>query len=624
MEQKNNNSGSLIVELLIAFGLMSVLLPALLTGLVSSVNGGEGYGERVQATALLREGEETVRSIRATGWNNLQNGVFHTTIESGSWNLEAGSELINDFTRKITISELNPSLKKVDVEITWDSTISRTAQSTFYISRYLGNTVFLETTKAQFDLGTKSGTNVTNNSGGEVSLGAGGKADWCEPSISAINPIDLPKSGVANAITAIEGKVFAGTGDNASGVSFGKVTITNTDPPTGTIDATFDGYKTNGVFGDGNYAYLATDNNSKEIVIINLNSIVSGKYQEAGSFNAPSNGNGNSVFVTSTYGYMTGSVGNKLYNFNKVGSNLSLDADGVSLDSIGNKINVVGNYAYIATDGTTNQLNIVDISNPSNLTRITSFSVNGLNGKDLYVSANGNRVYLVTSESVTKNEFFVIDVTNKNFPAILGSYDTNGMSPRGVTVVPGNKAIVVGTGGTQQYQVVDITTETNPVHCTSGDRSGGIAIATGVNGISSVLESDGDAYSYIITGDAGSELKIIEGGPGGKYSTEGTFESKTFDMGSEVAFNFYTTTEFLPNGVTSDITYQFAGADPINGSCSGVSFTFQDPVNFQIPLDSNSVGYENPARCFRYKVFFTTNDPAYSPALNDITINYSP
>jgi len=294
------------------------------------------------------------------------------------------------------------------------------------------------------------------------------------------------------------------------------------------------------------------------------------------------------------------------------------------LDNSGNKINVVGNYAFVATSGTVNQLNIIDVSDPTNLIKITSFSVNGASGQDLFVSANGNRVYLITSESATKDEFFVIDVSNKNSPTILGSYNTNGMNPKGVTIVPGNKAIIVGTGGSQQYQVVDLTTETSPTHCTSGGRSGGMAIASGVNGVSSVLEADGDAYSYIITGDASSELKIIEGGPGGKYSSEGTFESKIFDMGNEVAFNFFASTEFLPNGVTSDISYQFSGADPVNGSCSGVSFTYQSPENFQIPLDSNNTGYENPARCFRYKTTLTSSDPAYSPTLNDITINYSP
>lgn len=631
MEQ--NSKGSLLVELLIAFGLASILLPALLTGLVSATKGGESYGERTQAMGLLREGEDAVRSVRATGWNNIAtNGTYYPKSNGTAWTLSTNSSdgIVGNFTRSVAISDftrsgkIDPSTKKIDVNVSWSSTTNRTASSTFYLSRYLGNTTFVQTTKAQFDLGTNNGTTVTNNSGGEVALGAGGKADWCAPSISAISPIDLPKSGVANAITAIQGTVFAGTGDNASGVSFANVAISDTDPPVGNITATYDGYKTNGVFGDGSYAYLATDNNTKEIEMINLNSIVAGKYQEAASFNAPGNGNGNSVFVTSTYGYMTGSVGNKLYNFNKPGQNLSLDADGVTLDNAGNKVYVVGNYAYVATNGTTNQLDIVDVSNPTNLTKVKGFSVNGLGATDIYVSSNGNRVYLVTQSSATQNEFFIIDTTTKTNPILLGSYDTAGMSPKGVTVVPGNKAIVVGTGGTQQYQVIDITTETAPVHCTSGGRSGGLAVATGVNGIASVLEADGDAYSYIITGDASSELKIIEGGPGGKYSSSGTYESSTIDMGSEVAFNFFTPTAVLPAGVTSSVTYKFAGAHAVNGSCNGVTFTYVDPVNFQIPYDSDGVGFENPARCFRYKIILNTSDSAYSPSLNDITVNYSP
>ena len=58
---------------------------------------------------------------------------------------------------------------------------------------------------------------------GEVVLGAtGGVGDWCQPTL-AITALDLPKSGVANAISAIQGTLAAGTGENASGVSYANV-----------------------------------------------------------------------------------------------------------------------------------------------------------------------------------------------------------------------------------------------------------------------------------------------------------------------------------------------------------------------------------------------------------------
>ena len=69
---------------------------------------------------------------------------------------------------------------------------------------------------------------VTNNSGGEITLGSGGAGAWCSPELT-IAALDLPKSGAANAVTAIEGKAFAATGDNASGVAFAEVSVSNTN-----------------------------------------------------------------------------------------------------------------------------------------------------------------------------------------------------------------------------------------------------------------------------------------------------------------------------------------------------------------------------------------------------------
>ena len=88
------------------------------------------------------------------------------------------------------------------------------------------------------------------------------------------------------------------------------MTISNANPPVAAIARTFDGFKTNGVFGETNYAYLATDNNSKEIEIVNL---TTNPYSEAGYFNAPGNDEGDSVFVAGNVGYMTDE--NKLYTF---------------------------------------------------------------------------------------------------------------------------------------------------------------------------------------------------------------------------------------------------------------------------------------------------------------------
>lgn len=622
--------GQLLVELLIAIGLSSIILPALLTAFVTSREGKVQEAKRVGAVAILREATDATRSVKnkADNWVNFAvNGTYHHALSGSAWSLVVGSETVGDFTRQIVISDVyrdssgnivssgtvDPSTKKVIITISWSQPHASSISSTLYLSRY-STEVFIDTTVADFDAGVHTGTTVTNNSGGEVTLGGGGTGSWCAPDLT-ITALDLPKSGVANAITAIEGQAFAGTGENSSGVSFANVTIANSTPPTASVVGTFDGYKTNGIFGESGYAYLATDNNSKEIVIIDLNQVVNGKYVEAGYLNAPGNGNGNSIWVSGNTGYMT--TGSKLYNFDltsKSGSRPVIDADGVTLAGTGNKIYVVGSYVYVATSSSSSPFQIISAANPNNLAVVGNLA-SGLNdqgARDVFVNDQGTRAYVATSVSSSGREFFIINTSTKTAPVAIsgGSYEANGMDPKGVKVVTDNKAILVG-GGAEEYQVIDIATESSLSRC------GGLNIDSGVNGVSSVIEQDGEAYSYIITGDATSEFKIIKGGPGGQFSTTGDFESQTFNAGIQVGFNYFSFTINEPSG--SDLKFQVA----INNDNAtwnyigpdGTSNTFFEAAG-TIPLNQISGTY------IRYKAFFSGNATS-APVLSDATINYS-
>ena len=603
--------GQSLVELLVAMGLAAILIPAFMAGVMASREGWAQQEQRLAGTASLREAVEAVRAVRNRGWTSFAvNGVYHPVVAAGNWQLAIGSEVLGDLTRSVVISDyvrggqVDPSTKNVVVTVSWSSPLANSVASALVMTRYLDNLVYTETTEAQFNAGVKSVTFVTNTAGGEVVLGAGGQGDWCNPNLS-IAALDLPKSGVANALTAIEGRAFAGTGENASGVSFANVTISNANPPVAAIAGTFDGFKTNGVFGEADYAYLATDSNSKEIEIINL---TTNPYSEAGYFNAPGNGSGDSVWVAGNVGYMTD--GAKLYTFDlssKSGSRAQLGV--VNLADEGRRVVVSGTYAYVATEDTSGQLQIVDVSNPAAMTVVGQAGLaGGGEATDVYINASASRAY------VTAGKLFIVDISTKTGSRpTVGSYNTSGMMPKGVIGVSGNKLIVVGSGG-EEYQVVDVTTEGSPSRC------GGLNVDTGVNGVASVMEQDGDAYSYIITGDAGAEFRTIAGGPGGRYSSSGTFESAALDPGYSTSYNRISFTGATPSETTLTAqtavsvdcqSYTFVGPD-------GTSGTFYSVTGGSLPL-----GY-NTGRCFKYKLYLTTTDAGTTPVFYDLTVNYSP
>ncbi len=599
-------AGQTLIELILVMGIAAIILPALLTGFVASRNGKPQQQQRLQAVSVLKETETAVKNIKNSNWNALStNGTYHTQISGSQWSLA-----INPFTnsqgikQEIVIGDvmrdasgaiveaggtIDPSTKKLNIIISWTMPYVSSINSTLYLTR-TKNQTFTHTTQADFNAGTASNSAVVSSGGsltdGQVqlaaSVGSGGgigsggpSSDWCVPNLS-ITALDLPKSGVANAISAIPGKVFAGTGNNSSGVSFANVTVTNTRPPTSSIDGTADGYKTNSVFGETNYGYLATDNNSKEIIILDLNQNQNGKYVESGYFNAPGNGSGNSIFVLGNIGYMTS--GNKLYTFDlssKAGSRSQLGS--LTLDGTGNKIYVVGSYVYVAIGSTTNQLEVVQVSNSgATLTKTASISVAGQAAQDVFVDASGTRAYVATAVSASQKEMFIINVSNKSNLLQVSSYEANGMSPTGITVVTNNKLILVGTSG-EEYQVIDISTEGSPSRC------GGLNIDTGVQGISSVQEADGDTYSYIVTGDASSELKIIEGGSGG------TSVQPNWCSPQNSIVNTFT----LPkqgNVLTGQLGKAFIGT----GDGSGINFTnlnISSPAPPSNPVSSVNANY---------------------------------
>lgn len=692
---KSIKKGQSIIEILIVLGMLAIVLPALLTGLVTSRSGKAQQQQRVAAVNLIQEADTAVDSVRNRDWATFAvNGTYYPTISGSQWNLTMCSpscpQDANGFITQIVISDTNrdtngnivtvggtpdPSTKKVEVIVSWTLPYASNIISTKYFTRH-SNIAYIETTQSHFNATGASRTSVkvqasapnptpTPDDGEIVLSQTGGFGDWCNPALT-ISALDLPKNGVANAVSAIVGQAATGTGDNASGVSYANVSISDPPyptPPVASIPGTFDGYKTNGVFTEQNYAYLATDTNHQQGVIIDLTSIVGGKYDNNVPFGTLDLGSasisGKSIFVANNIAYVTGTDGN-LYTFDLTTRSGSHSPIGTrSLSGVGNKIVVVGSNAYIAVNAISNQIQIVNVSNPRLMPTPTGISVNGQGATDIFVNVPQNRAYLVTAESSSQPEFFIIDLGNNS---VLGSYDTNNlnlpaiernMSPKGVIAVSGAKVVLVGTSG-QEYQVlrVDGNYETNPQYC------GGIDVDTGINGVSTAFSSvTNRAFSYIITGDATAEFKIIEGGPGGTgsgdYVPTGMFISQPFPYNGPLAnnstFNSFAASIYQPvvNQGTGfyGIQIQVAVADPVGSICPTAtsSYTFlgtdstgtggthyftttstgATSLTGVIPIITPSL-YNNPSKCFRYKVVLNTNDSTLTPVFKDMTVNYSP
>lgn len=312
--------GQSLIEIIIVMAMSIVILPALLTGLVSSRQGKVQQAQRTQAVYLLNETVDAVRSVREKGWAPFAvNGTYHTATASGSWVLLSGSAAVNGFTQQVVIGDVNrdssgtiassggtldPSSKKVDVSISWDQPYASTISATLFITRYLENNSFTQTTVVDFNAGVLGNTQVTNAAGGEVTLANNNKAKWCAPAFSSVT-IDLPDGPpVAVAATSsaasanIPNDVFVATSPSTSNsIKLAYINVTaNTDPPVAALRGKFtldpaqysnpiyvpsgigltNTFKTNDIKyytspENKTYALLATDLPTKEVVAVLVN-----------------------------------------------------------------------------------------------------------------------------------------------------------------------------------------------------------------------------------------------------------------------------------------------------------------------------------------------------------------
>jgi type II secretory pathway pseudopilin PulG len=673
----HSSRGQLLVELLLAVALSSIMLPALLVGLLASREGKTQQRQRIEATTLSKEAYDAVRTVREQGWGAVSvDGRYYPVIENNTWSLTLGSESKNGFARYIDVSDvyrdingavvtsggtIDPSTKKVTTTVSWELPYPSSVSSVYYVVR-TDNTVYAQTTYGDFSAGTPILTQVTNTAGGEIALAPNTKGQWCQPQLSSVT-INLP--GTPNAVTAEEGHIYVSTGAQAVSTqdSFAHILVSNDATPTFTLHGKIKGYKTNAVFGETNWGYVATSNDTKEVVIVNLNQFDDAPnkiYHEEGYFNTTTNTGGSSttdadtVYVLNNRGYVT--AGNYLYVFNldsksgsrsKIGNRIQFADSGDTAGDIYGKVVGGHTYIYIAIQGSTpEELKIADVTNPSDSNQWKI--VGGINiepndcsslesGKAVFVNPAGTRAYISSTNDASFKEFFIIDTSTKSSPTLKGGiatkppctngggYEAGGMDPEQSVVVSlqENRAILVGKNG-EEYQVLNITDEAHPARC------GGLQYNTGLYGVAAVKEADGDAYAYIITGDNPRKLRMIQGGPDGPYVEAGTYESSTIDMGHAVTFNRFDAVADVPTNTT--IQYQIAVADPVGGSCNTANFVFWGPdgtsntkfsTSSAIPLHDDGVGYENPGQCLRYRAYLNTTNFMVSPQLLDISFNFS-
>lgn len=656
----------MLVELLLAIGLSAIIFPALLTGFIASREAKPQQKQRMLATTLIKETEQAAISVRDVDWTlfaTFSATPLHPVISGGRWALVPGAETINGLTRQIVISDvyrdangaittsggnLDPSTKKITSTVSWALPFWSNISSVMFLTR-TDNAIQTQTTQADFNAGTKNSVTVKATTpssiidDGQIEISGGGHGDWCTPSAYITNKLTLPRPG--NAIVSFPGSaigspdsVYVGTGNGSLGESFVHLSVSDPQPPdlaspAATIIGTYSSSdKTNAIYVNNGYAFLATNATSNQIKVIRLSDNSLFKTIDIES-DSPAKG----IYIAYNVLYVTSDTHIYLYdvsNLNNIVPLPSQPLQNVHADGYGEQLAVVGTKLYVSVSDSNLGLQVFTINIGGTLTYWGSAKIGwNTTAKGLAVSSTGDRAYVAFVSTDTPNGFYIADTAHKgNNPYVGTVYNSSGMVPNGIALATSDIAILVGSGSAEQYQVVNGLSTDNPVHC------GGMPVQDGADGVSTIIEQDSDVYSYLISGSTHDQFMIIEGGAGGGGSgTAGDFESSTIDASYSAAFNRFTANVSQPVNTSIQMQVAVAQSPPPYTSCDGAIFTFLGPdgtsgtyftpigatISGQIPFGTFAPSYQNPARCFRYRANFSTTNINSAPHLYDFTVNYS-
>ena len=119
-------------------------------------------------------------------------------------------------------------------------------------------------------------------------------------------------------------------------------------------------------------------------------------------------------------------------------------------------------YLGLSGVGTTKEIQILDVTNPSSITKLTDINLPG-NETVNTISLSGNRMYLGRDRSSSYQELYVYDISSPSSPILLGSSDVDLNSNSGVTnILVLKNFLFMGTNDpNDEFQVWDVVNPAN-------------------------------------------------------------------------------------------------------------------------------------------------------------------
>lgn len=655
-EKKLKYKGFSLLEILMAISIFVLMAGSVAVFSIDAVAFVKNQEISVEANSQMNQIMNAVIDYKAVNWSEFAshtggNSKYFSTT-GGVLDISDGVDVNNDITTYFTVESvyrdddynivesgglLDPYTRKVTVYSSWTDirSILQEREVVTYVNNWEVQR-WRNDVESDWILGVHDQTMGTNEDGGEVTLEliVDLLPNWCNPVLSSTYH-DIPGSGIPTSVNAQEIYAFFSTGENASGEAFTKIQVNPVTygEPTISFLGVWDVGKINYAYPipNTNYALLGTDDNAKEVRIIQHGST---PYNEVGSFNGPGSLDVSVTTKGGNFGYA--SPGRMVYCFDLssyTGSRPQVDylSFGTSSSSI-TDLDYKSGYLFVGMSTDTNEMYVVDVSNPYDMTIINQISVNSMNTRDIFVTNDLTRAFILTSLSATEPELFILDISDIDGTyTVVNSLDISSMQTTSMAVVEEDHVLVVaGNSISDQdnYRVFVWEDEINIIDC------GGMQLDVNINDIDATrlyddVTGEYNYYTYAIVDDSDAEFQIVRGdegdigGYGYGYFREGTYYSVAYDAESPDAnYHYFRWYETLVE--ETDLQIQIRAATTIAGLESATwigpdgtnSTWFTEPTYAEIPDSMDGKQY------MQFKVYMTTTNQDVTPVLEKIDIFY--
>ncbi len=414
-------SGFSTVEIILSIALFSMLVLALASAMAFGVQQQKQNAEDVKANFILEEAIEAVANIQLQSFTNLSVGAHGLTTGSGNWAFSGTSDVVDGYTRSVTVSTVDTNTVDALLSVNWQSGLgrSRSIQVTQRLANYYRTVTPTSTWTAPVQT---SQLNLTGTNTG-FHVGYSGTTAYL-----------LKTNGTPDVVA----------------VDFANPLVPSMS---GTISLQGYGYDMD---VSGNFAYFVSSQTNREIQIANLTTLTT-----VGNFNVTGSTN---TFMRVDYdnGYMYVTRGGSGVTTNQfqiydvttptnviLRGNLSFP----STVTLGEVV-VSGNYAYIATSADNGELAVVDVTSKT----APQYKV----GLDLSGTANGARINILSNTvflgRTGDTNVYAINVGSPLSPSLLSSIDVTGIPSSFAFGAPNNNLMFVANSNVNKdLQVVNIS-----------------------------------------------------------------------------------------------------------------------------------------------------------------------